>query len=89
MDKKPRNYINSLAKGIAILRSIANAPHPLILGEIAKSLGTTTTTAIRLCYTLNELGLIRRDEHKRYHLTPEVLFLGYFQICGMKWLDVA
>jgi len=87
--KNPRNYISALAKGIAILRTIANAPRPLLLGEIAKSLGTTTTTAIRLCYTLSELHLIRRDEHKRYHLTPEVLFLGYFQICGMKWLDVA
>lgn len=87
--KTPRNFIQSLAKGISVLRCIAVSSQPLQLGEIAKSIGTTTTSAIRLCYTLHELGLIQRDQFKRYHLTPDVLSLGYFKICSLKWLDVA
>lgn len=87
--KKSRNFIHSLAKGIAVLKNIADASQPLLLGEIAGLLGTTTTTAIRLCYTLTELGLLQRDQYKRYHLTPAVLSLGYFKICSLEWLDIA
>ena len=87
--KKPRYFINSLAKGLAVLQAFGEADHPLTLSEIATALRANNTTATRLCYTLTELGFIQRDGQRRYHLTPKVLTLGHSYISGLAWYEVA
>ena len=86
--KKPRYFINSISKGLSVLQAFSEAGHPLALSEIAKALGANNTTATRLCYTLAELGFIQKDGHRRYHLTPKVLTLGYSYISGLDWQEV-
>jgi len=87
--KRPRYFINSLSKGLAVLQAFGEADHPLTLSEIATALRANNTTATRLCYTLTELGFIQRDGQRRYHLTPKVLTLGHSYISGLAWYAVA
>ena len=87
--KRPRYFINSLSKGLAVLQAFGEADHPLTLSEIATALRANNTTATRLCYTLTELGFIQRDGQRRYHLTPKVLTLGHSYISGLAWYEVA
>jgi IclR family pca regulon transcriptional regulator len=87
--KNTRYFIRSLAKGLSVLQTFAEVGRPITLSELAQALGTTNATATRLCYTLTELGFIRRDGQKRYHLTPKVLTLGYPDICSLDWQDIA
>jgi IclR family pca regulon transcriptional regulator len=88
-EKKHRYFIQSLAKGLAGLQAFTDIGRPLILSELAQAVGITNTAALRLCYTLTELGFIRRDSQKQYHLTPNVLRLGYPAICCSDWHDIA
>ena len=87
--QKPRYFIQSLAKGLATLQSLSDAGRPLMLSEISKAMGCNNTTATRLCYTLSELEFLKRDDQRRYHLTPKVLTLGYSYITGLDWREVA
>ena len=87
--KNTRYFIQSLAKGLSVLQTFSEIGSPITLSELAQALGTTNATATRLCYTLTELGFIRRDGQKRYHLTPKVLTLGYPDICSLDWQEIA
>ena len=87
--KKQRYYLQSLAKGLSALQAFAEADLPLTLSELAQAIGTSTATATRLCYTLTELGFIQRNGQRQYQLTPNVLSLGYFVICGLEWREIA
>jgi len=87
--QRPRYFINSIAKGLAVLEAFSEAGHPLTLSQIANALKANNTTATRLCYTLTELGFIQKDEQKRYHLTPKILTLGHAYISGLAWYEVA
>lgn len=87
--ERPRYFINSIAKGLAVLEAFSEAGHPLTLSKIASALKANNTTATRLCYTLTELGFIQKDDQKRYHLTPKILTLGHAYISGLPWYEVA
>jgi IclR family pca regulon transcriptional regulator len=87
--KKPRYFVQSLAKGLRLLQTFAEAGKPLTLSDITDIMGANNTTTMRLCYTLTELGFIQRDQQKRYNLTPRVLTLGYPVICRLDWHEVA
>lgn len=86
---KPRSFIHSLATGLKCIETFAKLGRPLTLSEIASEMGTNKPTASRICYTLQELGFLQRDTSKRYHLTPDILRLGYPAVCGMEWRDIA
>ncbi len=87
--QRPRYFINSIGKGLAVLEAFSEAGHALTLSEIAKALKVNNTTTTRLCYTLTELGFIQKDSQKRYHLTPKILTLGHAYISGLAWYEVA
>lgn len=61
----------------------------MTLSEIAGAIGTNTTTATRLCHTLQEKGFIERDKNRKFRLTLEVLTIGYSAICGLEWREIA
>ena len=67
-------YVQSLGAGIAVLRAFdANRP-AMNLPEIAAASGVTRSTAQRLAFTLQALGLLKKDaKTKRYSLAPDVL----------------
>ena len=83
-----RYFVQSLAKGLALLKVISQAERPLSLTEIAEQLDTNKATATRFCYTLVKLGYLHRMDQKLYSLTPKVLELGYSAICRTDWHEM-
>ena len=88
-NSQSRYFIQSLARGLTALKTLAQAGRPLTLSELAAEMGINTTTATRLCYTLSAMDFIKKDGQKNYHLTPQILTLGYSSISGLDWRDVA
>lgn len=88
--KKDENYfMQSLAKGISVLETVADAPGPMTLTEISRSTNLNIATTTRCCYTLQSLGFLHRDLQRQYHLTPKVLKLGYAKVSRKGWLNTA
>ena len=54
-------FVQSLAKGLAVLEQMSKAGKPMQLSEIAKAMGINLTTATRLCHTLTQLGYLARN----------------------------
>lgn len=76
--KRPRYFINSLEKGLNILKKFSVDKPELTLSELAKENDMTLGTAHRYLLTLKELGYLAHDsESKKYILTAKVLSLGF------------
>ena len=81
-------YVQSLARGLAVIRSF-DSEHPLMtLTEVAARTGLTRATARRFLHTLVELGYVRTDG-KAFALTAKVLQLGYAYLSGLSLPQIA
>ncbi|XDA99065.1 IclR family transcriptional regulator C-terminal domain-containing protein [Sulfitobacter sp. LCG007] len=75
VQEKPAEFVEALAKGIAILEAF-DAAHPeMTLSEVARRVRLTPAAARRSLMTLEALGYIGRKD-KRFHLRPKLLALG-------------
>ncbi|UKJ76551.1 IclR family transcriptional regulator [Azospirillum brasilense] len=64
----------TLARGLAILDAIVDAPQPLLLGEIATLTRLDQSTTLRLLRTLEDSGyVVRLADSKRYAPSPKAL----------------
>ena len=64
----------TLARGLAILDAIVDAPQPLMLGEVAALTRLDQSTTLRLLRTLEESGyVVRLADSKRYAPSPKAL----------------
>jgi len=73
--ERPADFVEALAKGLAILESF-DAAHPeMTLSDIARRVGLTPAAARRSLITLSELGYVGQRD-KRFHLKPRMLALG-------------
>ncbi len=80
--------VQSLARGLAVIRSF-DAEHPRrTLSEVARATGLTRATARRFLLTLADLGYVRSDG-AAFSLTPLVLELGYSYLSGLRLPEVA
>ncbi len=68
---------------------MAHAHQPLRLSEIIQATQSNTASITRILHTLTHLGFVKRDRHRRYHLTPKVLGLGYAGVTALGWRQVA
>jgi IclR family transcriptional regulator, pca regulon regulatory protein len=81
-------YVQSLARGLAVIRSF-DSEHPLMtLSEVAARTALTRATARRFLHTLLELGYVRTDG-KSFALTAKVLQLGYAYLSGLSLPQIA
>lgn len=81
-------YVQSLARGLAVIRSF-DSDHPLMtLTEVAARTDLTRATARRFLHTLVELGYVRTDG-KAFALTAKVLQLGYAYLSGLSLPQIA
>ncbi|MBA4797073.1 MAG: helix-turn-helix domain-containing protein [Rhizobiales bacterium] len=72
---KRAEFVEALAKGIAILESF-DASHPeMTLSEVAKRVGLSPAAARRSLLTLQALGYVDQTG-KRFHLRPKIMTLG-------------
>jgi IclR family pca regulon transcriptional regulator len=83
-----RDYVQSLARGLAVLRSVAGEAPSARLAEIAARSGLSRAAARRLVLTLEHLGYVQ-STGREYRLTPRVLELGYGFLGAQDLTDLA
>lgn len=82
-------FVGSVEKGLRVLTSFDLARRPMRLGEIAGATGLDMSAAQRFTATLEALGYLRKDEFKRYHVTPKVFQLGFAYLQSETSIDAA
>ena len=77
-DTKPagEQFVQSLARGLAVIRAFDNQNPRMTLSDVAKRTDLSRATARRFLLTLADLGYVRTDG-RTFELTPAVLALGY------------
>lgn len=75
MEDRPGEFVEALAKGLAVLEAF-DAAHPdMTLSDVARRTGVTPAAARRSLITLMALGYVGQNG-KRFHLRPKVMALG-------------
>jgi IclR family transcriptional regulator, pca regulon regulatory protein len=88
MTARPAHFVQSLERGLEVIRAF-DADHPqLTLSDVARSAGITRAAARRFLLTLAELGYVRADG-RWFSLTPRVLELGYAYLSSLSLPEVA
>lgn len=83
-----RDYVNSFARGLEVIRVFTRAKPRMTLSEVAKATDMTRATARRFLLTLVQEGYMESD-NKHFMLRPKVLDLGYSVLSSMEIWDVA
>ena len=82
MTERSSDFVQSLERGLAVIRAF-DADHPeLTLSEVARSTGLTRAAARRFLLTLVELGYMRTDG-RLFGLRPRILELGYAYLSSL------
>lgn len=85
---KPRDRLETLQKGLALLRIFSADVPALTIQDAADRLGLSRATARRILITLSEMGYVSR--HGRlFCLTPEVLNLGLTYFSSQSYARIA
>ncbi len=82
------DFVQSLDRGLAVIRSFGPDRERLSLSEVARATGLTRAAARRFLLTLVKLGYVRSDG-REFSLRPRVLELGYAYLSGLALPDVA
>lgn len=86
-DLDPREYVQSFARGLAVIRAF-DADHPrLTLSEVAGRAEVTRAAARRFLITLEHLGYVR-SSGRGFELTPRVLELGFSYLSALSLPEV-
>lgn len=73
--ERPAEFVEALAKGLAILECF-DASHPeMTLSEVARRVALSPAAARRALITLQTLGYIGQT-NRRFHLRPKIMTLG-------------
>jgi IclR family transcriptional regulator, pca regulon regulatory protein len=80
--------VQSLERGLAVIRALSVPGPGLTLSEVALQTGLTRAAARRFLLTLDELGYVRMAE-RRFALTPRVLELGYAYLSSLSLPEIA
>jgi IclR family transcriptional regulator, pca regulon regulatory protein len=82
------DFVQSLERGLAVIRAF-NADRPsLTLSEVATATGVTRAAARRFLITLMSLGYVRSDG-RRFSLSARVLDLGYAYLSSLSLPEIA
>jgi IclR family transcriptional regulator, pca regulon regulatory protein len=89
-DKPAQNsdYVQSLERGLAVIRAFDGDHRELALSEVARSTGLTRAAARRFLLTLVKLGYVSHSQG-RFSLRPRVLELGYAYLSSLSLPEVA
>ncbi|MFW3168682.1 IclR family transcriptional regulator domain-containing protein [Geodermatophilus sp. CPCC 206100] len=81
---RPRGdyFVQSLERGLAVVKAFTAEEPELTLSEIARRTGMTRAAARRFVLTLVDLGYVGTVD-RRFHLRPSVLELGYTYLSVM------
>lgn len=84
---KSAYFVQSLERGIAVIRSFDEEHAELTLSDVARRTGMSRATARRLLLTLVDLGFVRQSG-RLFSLRPSILSLGYSYLSSLGLSDV-
>ncbi|SFK54125.1 IclR family transcriptional regulator domain-containing protein [Falsiroseomonas stagni] len=79
------DYVQSLDRGLAVIRAFGADRPRLTLSEAAAQAGISRAAARRLLLTLQALGYVASEDGKHFALRPAVLDLGYAYLASQPW----
>lgn len=82
------DFVQSLERGLLVIRAFDRERPELTLSEVAAVTGVTRAVARRFLLTLESLGYVRSDG-RYFSLTAKVLELGYAYLSSMSLPEVA
>jgi IclR family transcriptional regulator, pca regulon regulatory protein len=88
MTARGPDFVQSLERGLSVIRSFDADRPEQTLSEVAASAGVTRAAARRFLLTLEDLGYVR-SEGRFFSLTARVLELGYAYLSSLSLPDVA
>ncbi|MGF7162569.1 IclR family pca regulon transcriptional regulator [Rhodoligotrophos appendicifer] len=80
--------VNSLKRGLAVLKSFARHYEPMTITEVAAETDMAPASARRMLLTLVDLGYVEQNG-KRFRVAPKVLDLGYSYLSSMPLWEIA
>ena len=83
-----REWVESLARGLSVIRAFDAERPAMTLSEVAEATGLTRATARRFLHTLESLGYVRSDG-RSFSLTPRVLELGTSYLSALSLPELA
>lgn len=87
-EQRPGDFIQSLARGLAVIDSFSRDRTSQTLSDVAQVTGLTRATARRVLLTLTDLGYVRQNG-RSFSLSPKVLDLGYSFLSSFRVVDLA
>jgi IclR family pca regulon transcriptional regulator len=88
MSERGPDFVQSLERGLSVIRAFNMANPELTLSEVAAATGVTRAAARRFLLTLAELGYVR-NEGRYFSLTARVLELGFAYLSSLSLPDIA
>jgi IclR family transcriptional regulator, pca regulon regulatory protein len=82
------SFVQSLERGLAVIRAFDTEHREMTLSEVARETGLTRATARRFLLTLERLGYVAAH-NGRFSLRPRVLELGFSYLSTLSLTDVA
>jgi IclR family pca regulon transcriptional regulator len=82
------DFVQSLERGLAVIRAFDAENSELTLSEVARITGLTRAAARRFLHTLVDLGYMRTDG-RLFALRPKILDLGFSYLSSLGLPDVA
>lgn len=86
-DTESRDFVQSLARGLAVVRAFDAEHSSLTLTEVAERAGIPRAAARRFLFTLDSLGYVR-SRGRDFSLTPRVLELGFSYLSALSLPEV-
>jgi IclR family pca regulon transcriptional regulator len=87
-EERGSDFVQSVARGLAVIKAFDENHRELTLSEVAAITGLARAAARRFLLTLAELGYVRTDG-RMFALTPRVLELGYACLSSMSLPEIA
>jgi len=88
MSERGEHFVQSLERGLAVIRAFGPDDPALTLSDVARRTNLTRAAARRFLLTLVDLGYVRSDG-KLFALTPRVLELGYAYLSSLSLPEIA
>lgn len=88
MDARSGEFVQSLERGLAVIRAFGAERPSLTLSDVARETGLSRASARRFLHTLVELGYVGTNG-RAFALRPAVLDLGYAYLSSLTLPDVA
>lgn len=86
--KDDKEYMATLAKGLAVLSAFGEARPTMTLSEAAAAVDLSRATARRILRTLADLGYVMQDG-REFSLAPRILEVGFRYLSTQSWIDRA